>query len=106
MKVCCSSTGVLTHSMGSPSLVVEMVNKLTVGLNISATSQYHSIAMNLTAHYKSRRKRCWATLNKVYFSDMLTGTASTAAILLLFLTLVGTVASVLQAYKSFNPTRP
>ncbi|WZZ31342.1 hypothetical protein YC2023_014743 [Brassica napus] len=58
--------------------------------------------MNLKAHYKSRRNRYWATLSKVYFPDLLTGTATCAAVFLLFLTLIGTVASVIQAYKSFE----
>ncbi|CAA7032770.1 unnamed protein product [Microthlaspi erraticum] len=94
--------GVLRSGMGSPRLVVEMVNNLNRGLKAPENSQYHNIAINLRAHYKSRRKRCWATLSKVYFSDLLTGTATFAAVFLLFLTLVGTVASVIQACKSFK----
>ncbi|ESQ42300.1 hypothetical protein EUTSA_v10013719mg [Eutrema salsugineum] len=94
--------GVLTNGGGRPRLTVDMVNKLKIGLIESKTSQYHSIAVNLRAHYTSRRKRCWATLNKVYFKDLWTGTATMAAILLLFFTLVGSAASVIQAYTSFN----
>ncbi|CAH2069336.1 unnamed protein product [Thlaspi arvense] len=96
-----TTEGVLMSGMGRPSFAVDMVNKLNLGLKPPENSQYYSIAMNLRAHYTSRRKRCWATLNKVYFNDLWTGTATMAAILLLFFTLVGTVASVLQAYKSF-----
>ncbi|CAA7025014.1 unnamed protein product [Microthlaspi erraticum] len=97
-----TAAGVLANNVGRPSLVVDMVNKLNKGLKVSDTSQYYSMAMNLRAHYTSRRKRCWATLNKVYFNDLWTGTATMAAILLLFFTLVGTAASVIQAYKTFK----
>ena len=93
--------GVVTNTMGRPSMVVDMVNKLQVGVTVGTMSQYHDISMKLKAHYKSRRNRCWATLNKVYFSDLWTGTATLAAVLLLLLTLVGTIGSVIQAYKSF-----
>ncbi|EOA35128.1 hypothetical protein CARUB_v10020252mg [Capsella rubella] len=94
--------GVVRNITGRPRLVMDMVNKLQAGLRLGDYSQYYYIAMKLKAHYKSRRKMCWATLNKVYFSDMLTGTATLGAVLLLFLTLVGTIASVLQAYKSLE----
>jgi hypothetical protein len=100
--MCCWNIGVVMNNMGRPSLVVDMVNKLKVGVYEGYTSQYYDIAIDLKAHYKSRRKRCWATLRKVYFSDLWTGTATLAAVLLLLLTLVGTVASVIQAYESFK----
>lgn len=83
-----------------------MINDLNRGLKEPTSSQYRSIAMNLKAHYKSRRNRYWATLSKVYFPDLLTGTATCAAVFLLFLTLIGTVASVIQAYKSFESVPP
>ncbi|KAF2564106.1 hypothetical protein F2Q70_00014667 [Brassica cretica] len=101
-----TAEGVLRNRMGSPNLVVQMINDLNRGLKEPTSSQYRSIAMNLKAHYKSRRNRCWATLSKVYFPDLLTGTATCAAVFLLFLTLVGTVASVIQAYKSFESVPP
>ncbi|EFH63256.1 hypothetical protein ARALYDRAFT_315636 [Arabidopsis lyrata subsp. lyrata] len=97
-----SEEGVVTNNIGRVSLVVDMVNKLQVGVKVGNTSQYFYIAEDLRAHCKSRRKRCWATLRKVYFSDLWTGTATLAAAFLLLLTLVGTVASVIQAYKSFK----
>ncbi|KAL1215214.1 hypothetical protein V5N11_016980 [Cardamine amara subsp. amara] len=93
--------GVVTNPMGRPSLVVDMVNKLQDGVNVGTSSQYFDVAEKLRAHYTSRRKRCWATLKNVYFSDLWTGTATLAAVFLLLLTLIGTVASVIQAYKSF-----
>ncbi|CAN6840870.1 unnamed protein product [Brassica oleracea] len=101
-----TAEGVLRNRMGSPNLVVQMIHDLNRGLKKPTSSQYRSIAMNLKAHYKSRRNRCWATLSKVYFPDLLTGTATCAAVFLLFLTLVGTVASVIQAYQSFESVPP
>ncbi|CAH2069335.1 unnamed protein product [Thlaspi arvense] len=98
--------GVLTQCMGRASLTLEMVNKLTVGLTESTTSQYHSIAVSLQAHYQSRAKRYWATLKKVYFTDLWTGTATIVAILILVMTFVGTVASVIQTYISLYPLQP
>ncbi|KAL1215211.1 hypothetical protein V5N11_016978 [Cardamine amara subsp. amara] len=93
--------GVVTNPMGRPSLVVDMVNKLQVGVKVGTRSQYYIISRKLRAHYTSRRKMSWATLKNVYFSDLWTGTATLAAVFLLLLTLIGTVASVIQAYKSF-----
>ena len=98
----CWHTGVVTNSMGRVSLVVDMVNKLQVGVKVGTHSQYYYIAQALKAHCKSRRNKFWGTLSKVYFSDLWTGTATVAAVLLLFMTLVGTVASVMQTYKSFQ----
>ncbi|KAG7589028.1 hypothetical protein ISN44_As07g013450 [Arabidopsis suecica] len=97
-----SEEGVVTNNIGRVSLVVDMVNNLQVGVKVGTNSQYFYMAKDLRAHCKSRRKRCWATLRKVYFSDLWTGTATLAAAFLLLLTLVGTIASVIQAYKSFK----
>ncbi|VVB16712.1 unnamed protein product [Arabis nemorensis] len=75
-----TDAGVLQNGMGRSSLVVEMVKNLKVGVDVADTSQYQVIATRLSAHYSSRRKRCWATLSRVNFSDLWTGTAACVAV--------------------------
>ncbi|AAD10660.1 Hypothetical protein [Arabidopsis thaliana] len=95
-----TSAGVLTNGVGRSSMVLKMVNNLAIGVLLSNQSQYHDIVEKLNIHHSSRRKRIWAKLRKVYFSDLWTTTATLAAISLLLLTLAGTVASIFQAIKS------
>ncbi|CAE5963236.1 unnamed protein product [Arabidopsis arenosa] len=95
-----TSAGVLTNGVGRSSMVLKMVNNLAIGVLLSNQSQYHDIVEKLNIHHNSRRKRIWAKLRKVYFSDLWTTTATLAAISLLLLTLAGTVASIIQAIKS------
>ncbi|VVB03549.1 unnamed protein product [Arabis nemorensis] len=87
--------GVIENWLGRPKTVAEMVNKLCLGI-VDFGSHYFNIAENLNKHYNSRRNRSVATLRRVYFKDLWTGTATVTAVVLVLLTLIGTVASVLQ----------
>ena len=111
--VSCWNTGVLTNGVGRSRMVLKTVNNLCAGLQISENSQYHDVLQNLDTHYRSNMKRTLTRLKKVYFSDLWTGTATITAILLLLLTVTGTVAAILQVKggkervsSRFNQTLP
>ena len=111
--VSCWNTGVRTNGVGRSSMVLKTVNNLCAGLQISENSQYHDVLQNLDTHYRSNMKRTLTRLKKVYFSDLWTGTATITAILLLLLTVTGTVAAILQVKggkervsSRFNQTLP
>lgn len=90
--------------LGHQGSVAEMVNKLCLGL-VDFGSYYEPIAEKLKKHYNSSLHRSVATLRRVYFKDIWTGTATVAAVVLLILALVQTVASVLQVTQS-DPKSP
>ncbi|VVB04136.1 unnamed protein product [Arabis nemorensis] len=97
--------GVIKNWLCRESSVAEMVNKLCLGI-VDYGSYYYNIAASLNKHYDNRLNRSVATLRRVYFKDLWTGTATVAAIVILVLTLIGTVASVLQVtHNDNNPTK-
>lgn len=96
---------VMKNWLGHQRSVAEMVNKLCLGL-VDFGSYYYSVAEDLNDHYNSRLNRSIATLRRVYFKDLWTGTATITAVFLLVLTLIGTVASVLQAKNDDNKSPP
>ncbi|XP_010518105.1 PREDICTED: UPF0481 protein At3g47200-like [Camelina sativa] len=97
--------GVVKNWLGHQGSVAEMVNKLCLGL-VDFGSHYYNIAERLNKHYESRRNRSIATLRRVYFKDLWTGTATVAAIVILVLTLIGTVASVIQVVQNSDKPSP
>ncbi|KFK37289.1 hypothetical protein AALP_AA4G238200 [Arabis alpina] len=97
--------GVIKNWLGHQGSVAEMVNKLCLGL-VDFGSYYYNIAEDLNNHYNSRLNRSIATLRRVYFKDLWTGTATITAVFLLVLTLIGTVASVLQVTSDDNKSPP
>uniref|UniRef100_A0A1J3J3K3 UPF0481 protein n=1 Tax=Noccaea caerulescens TaxID=107243 RepID=A0A1J3J3K3_NOCCA len=97
--------GVLKNWMGHQGSVAEMVNRLCLGL-VDFGSHYQPIAETLNNHYESPLNRSVATLRRVYFKDLWTGTATVAAVVLLVLTLIQTVASVLQVTQNNDKSSP
>lgn len=97
--------GVIKNWLGHQASVAEMVNKLCLGL-ADFGSHYYDIAERLNKHYESRLNRSIATLRRVYFKDLWTGTATIAAVVILVLTFIGTVASVLQVMQKENNSPP
>ncbi|KAL1225240.1 hypothetical protein V5N11_023039 [Cardamine amara subsp. amara] len=97
--------GVIKNWLGHQESVAKMVNKLCLGL-VEFKSHYYDIATRLNNHYDSRCNRSIATLRRVYFKDLWTGTATVAAVVILLLTLIGTVASVLQVTQSDDKSPP
>jgi len=82
-----------------------MVNKLCLGL-VDFGSHYSDIVENLNKHYDNRLNRSVGTLRRVYFKDLWTGTATIAAVVLLVLTLIQTVASILQVMMQNDNKSP
>ncbi|KAL1206439.1 hypothetical protein V5N11_020803 [Cardamine amara subsp. amara] len=88
--------GIMKNWIGQHSLVADMVNKLNMGV-INHGSYYYDIAAEVNAHYTNPYQRSKAILKRVYFGNMWIGTATVAAVLLLLMTLIQTVASMIQA---------
>lgn len=71
-----------------------------------ALNYYYDIAERLNKYYDNRLNRSLATLRRIYFKDLWTGTATIAAVIILVLTLIGTVTSVLQVTQDdSDPTK-
>ncbi|KAF8099703.1 hypothetical protein N665_0238s0031 [Sinapis alba] len=87
--------GVIKNLLGHSESVVKLVNTMCLGLAANG-SYYYDIAEKLNKYYNNRLNRSLATLRRVYFKDLWTGTATIAAVIILVLTLIGTVTSVLQ----------
>ncbi|KAG7572641.1 hypothetical protein ISN44_As09g009970 [Arabidopsis suecica] len=87
--------GIIRNWIGQHSLVAEMVNKLTSNI-IDYGSYCSHISVQVNAYYSSPFNRSYAVLKRVYFGNMWIGTATVAAMLLLLMTLVQTVASIIQ----------
>ncbi|KAH0924904.1 hypothetical protein HID58_017160 [Brassica napus] len=97
--------GVIKNLLGHSESVVEMVNKMCLGLADNGF-YYYDIAERLNKYYDNRLNRFLATLRRVYFKDLWTGTATIAAVIILVLTLIGTVTSVLQVTQDdSDPTK-
>lgn len=79
-------------------MVLKTMDNLCTGVQLSVNTQYQDVLEKLKTHYKNRCKRRWAKLKRVYFSDTWTTTATLAAIFLMVITLVGTVAAIFQAW--------
>ncbi|CAH8263825.1 unnamed protein product [Arabidopsis lyrata] len=87
--------GIIRNWIGQHSLVAEMVNKLCVGI-MDNGSYCSDTSVEVNAYYSSPFNRSRAVLKRVYFGNMWIGTATVAAMLLLLMTLVQTVASIIQ----------
>ncbi|XP_020882964.1 UPF0481 protein At3g47200 [Arabidopsis lyrata subsp. lyrata] len=97
--------GIVKNWLGHQGSVTEMVNKLCLGL-VDFGSHYCDIVENLNKHYDNRLNRSVGTLRRVYFKDLWTGTATIAAVVLLVLTLIQTVASILQVMMQNDNKSP
>lgn len=91
--------GIIRNWIGQPDLVARMVNKLGLGI-IEVGSYYSEIAVEVNKHYANRFNRSYVLLKRVYFGNLWTGTATVAATLLLVMTLIQTVASIIQVMQS------
>ncbi|KAG7637782.1 hypothetical protein ISN45_At02g022740 [Arabidopsis thaliana x Arabidopsis arenosa] len=97
--------GIVKNWLGHQESVTEMVNKLCLGL-VDFGSHYSDVVENLNKHYDNRLNRSVGTLRRVYFKDLWTGTATVAAVVLLVLTLIQTVASILQVMMQNDNKSP
>ncbi|KAG7584498.1 hypothetical protein ISN44_As08g039510 [Arabidopsis suecica] len=90
--------GIIKNWIGQHRLVADVVNRLSLGVTIE-DSYYSNIVNKVNAYYSSPVNSSLAILKRVYFGNMWTGTATVAATLLLLMTLIQTVASVIQAMQ-------
>lgn len=90
--------GIINNWIGEQSSVAEMVNKLFLGV-IECDSYYAHIASRVNAYYENPVNRSRAVLGRMYFGNLWTGTATVAATLLLVMTLIQTVASIIQVMQ-------
>ncbi|KAJ4705213.1 hypothetical protein OWV82_022021 [Melia azedarach] len=87
--------GIISNYMGDNAKVAKMFNELGQKINVSP-SCYEEIIKDLNVHHNNPWNHAMATLKRVYFSNYWRGTATIAAIMLLFLTFIQTVCSILQ----------
>lgn len=78
-----------------------MVSRLCLEI-VDEGCHYYDISERLSDFYENPFNRSVATLRRVYFKDLWTGTAHVVAFFLLVLTLIATVASVLQVTQKDN----
>ncbi|WCJ22981.1 hypothetical protein M5689_005035 [Euphorbia peplus] len=86
---------IIENGLGNGKAVAKLVNKLCDQI-VEVESCYFGVAKELNTYYGSCGNHTMATLRSVYFGDLWGGTATVAAIVLLVLTLIGTVCSILQ----------
>ncbi|KAJ4705229.1 hypothetical protein OWV82_022035 [Melia azedarach] len=87
--------GIISNYVGDNARIAKMFNEFGQQINASP-SCYQDIIKDLNVHYNDPWNHAMATLKRVYFSNYWIGTATIAAIMLLFLTLIQTVCSILQ----------
>ena len=87
--------GIIKNWIGQPTSVAQMINKLWLG-TIACGSYYYDIAVEVNKYYTNPVNRSKAILKRVYFCSLWTGTATIAATFLLGMTLIQTVASIIQ----------
>ncbi|XP_009138832.1 UPF0481 protein At3g47200 [Brassica rapa] len=91
--------GIIQNCIGQPASVARMVNKLGLGI-IEDGSYYSDIAGEVNKYYTNPVNRSHAVLKRTYFGDLWTGTATIAAMFLLVMTFVQTVASIVQVMQN------
>ncbi|KAH9674624.1 hypothetical protein KPL70_018527 [Citrus sinensis] len=75
----------------------EDVNLLVeAGIICKCASCYYDVVMNLQAHYNNPWNHAEATLKRVYFTNLWTGTGTVAAVVLLEPTLIRTIRSIMS----------
>ncbi|KAJ4705204.1 hypothetical protein OWV82_022014 [Melia azedarach] len=92
---CLVEAGVISNHMGNNKIVADIINKLSLQIS-GSPSCYFEIVKGLKSHNDNSWNHAKATLRSVYFSNLWRGTATFAAIMLLFLTLIQTICSILQ----------
>ncbi|KAJ4892342.1 hypothetical protein Rs2_32090 [Raphanus sativus] len=93
--------GVIKNWLGRKGYIAEMVSRLCLEI-VDEGCHYYDISERLSDFYENPFNRSVATLRRVYFKDLWTGTAHVVAFFLLVLTLIATVASVLQVTQKDN----
>ncbi|KAL5798920.1 hypothetical protein ACOSQ2_003740 [Xanthoceras sorbifolium] len=92
---------IIVNCVGDNEAIAKMFNKLCSHI-LPSPSCYHGITKELREHYKNQCCHLKATLRSVYFSNLWTGTATIAAALLVFLTLIQAVCSIMQIIQGYT----
>ncbi|OMO69566.1 hypothetical protein CCACVL1_19419 [Corchorus capsularis] len=93
--------GIIINRMGSTTAVAELFNKHLEGVERFSTCYQH-IARDLIKCYKSSCNREIANLKNVYFKNLLNGTVSVAALLVVLFTFTQTIFAILERFKPIN----
>ncbi|TXG62538.1 hypothetical protein EZV62_009532 [Acer yangbiense] len=86
---------IIGNFVGDSEAIAKMFNTICSRITPSP-SCYNTIATDMTEHYNNRWNHLKATLRSVYFTNLWTGTATVAAVVLLILTVIQTVCSIMQ----------
>ncbi|KAK0606591.1 hypothetical protein LWI29_001241 [Acer saccharum] len=87
--------GIIANNLGDNAAIVKMFNNLCLQIDVDFSDPYN-IIKKLNEHYDNRWNHTMATFKTVYFSDIWTGTATVAAVILLVLTFIETVFSIVK----------
>ncbi|KAI9182070.1 hypothetical protein LWI28_021761 [Acer negundo] len=90
--------GIIVNCLGDNESIAKMFNTICSRITPSP-SCYHQIAEDMKNHYNKRWNHLKATLISVYFTNLWTGTATVAAIVLLILTVIQAVCSIKSVPK-------
>ncbi|OMP00698.1 hypothetical protein COLO4_12435 [Corchorus olitorius] len=93
--------GIIINRMGSVAAVADLFNKHLEGVERFSTCYQH-IARDLMECYKSSCNRELANLKNVYFKNLLNGTVSVAALLVVLFTFTQTIFAILERFKPIN----
>ncbi|OMP00697.1 hypothetical protein COLO4_12434 [Corchorus olitorius] len=93
--------GVIVNRVGSAAAVADMINNLSEGVE-EISHCYENIARDLIECYNSSFNRAIATLKHVYFNNLLRGTASVAAFLVVLFTFTQTLVAILERVNPIN----
>ena len=90
-----AEAGIIFNYLGEATRTADMFNGLCLEIQLLESS-YTGIIKDLIDHYDNRWNNAKATLKRVYFSNLWTGTATVAAVVLLVLTLIQTICSIMS----------
>ncbi|KAH9674632.1 hypothetical protein KPL70_018551 [Citrus sinensis] len=90
-----AEAGIISNYLGDGTRMADMFNGLCLEIRFFE-SNYTGIIKDLRDHYDNRWNNAKATLKRVYFTNLWTGTGTVAAVVLLVLTLIQTICSVMS----------
>ncbi|KAK9196760.1 hypothetical protein WN943_004891 [Citrus x changshan-huyou] len=84
------------NGVGDTAKIANLFNHLCQHIGSGSASCYYDVVMNLQAHYNNPWNHAEATLKRVYFTNLWTGTGTVAAVVLLVPTLIRTIRSIMS----------
>lgn len=83
---------VIVNMLGSNEAVAKIINSLCDHIMVES-SCYVDISVNLNKHYESFWNRHVATLKRVYFKDLWTGSSTLLGFVVLVFSIIGSIQS-------------